>query len=73
MFLYSHSHNTAIITFMLTYKFIQDKNMDASTLIKSISTEIKASGGGKAFFATAGGSDSSGIDKSLNKLKEIIR
>ena len=53
--------------------YIHDnKNMDASTLIREISTEINGSGGGQAFFATAGGSDPSGIDKSLNKLKEIL-
>ena len=72
MLLASESNNKAILTLMLTDDLIQDKNMDASTLIKSISTEIKGSGGGQAFFATAGGSNPSGIDKSLNKLKEIL-
>ena len=57
---------------MLTEDLIQDKNMDASNLIKSIATEIQGSGGGQAFFATAGGSDPSGLDNSLNKLKEIL-
>ena len=58
---------------MLTDDLIQDKSMDASTLIREISTEIQGSGGGQAFFATAGGSNPSGIDKSLNRLKEILR
>ncbi|MAX68754.1 MAG: alanine--tRNA ligase [Flavobacteriales bacterium] len=69
----SESDNKVILTLMITDDLIQDKNMDASTLIKDLSTEIKGSGGGQSFFATAGGSDPSGIDKSLNKLKEILR
>ncbi|MBT7725880.1 MAG: alanine--tRNA ligase [Flavobacteriales bacterium] len=73
MLLASESNNKVILTLMITDDLIQDKNMDASTLIKDLSTEIKGSGGGQSFFATAGGSDASGIDKSLNKLKEIFR
>ena len=69
----SESDNKVILTLMITDDLLQDKNMDASTLIKDLSTEIKGSGGGQSFFATAGGSDPSGIDKSLNKLKEILR
>jgi len=72
MLLASESDNKALLTLMLTDDLIQDKNMDASTLIKSIATEIQGSGGGQAFFATAGGSNPAGIDKSLNKLKEIL-
>ena len=65
MLLASESDNKVILTLMLTDDLIQDKNMDASTLIREISTEIQGSGGGQAFFATAGGSNPSGIDKSL--------
>jgi len=73
MLLALESDNKAILTLMITDDLIQDKNLDASTLIKEISTEIKGSGGGQAFFATAGGTNPSGIDKSLKKLKEILR
>jgi len=73
MLLASESDNKALLTLMLTDDLIQDKNMDASTLIKNIATEIQGSGGGQSFFATAGGSDPSGMDKSLNKLKEILK
>jgi len=73
MLLASERNNKAILTLMLTDDLIQEKKMDASTLIKSISTEIEGSGGGQPFFATAGGANPSGIDKSLEKLKEILR
>jgi alanyl-tRNA synthetase len=73
MLLALESDNKAILTLMITDDLIQDKNLDASTLIKEISTEIKGSGGGQSFFATAGGTNPSGIDKSLKKLKEILR
>jgi len=73
MLLALESDNKAILTLMITDDLIQDKNMDASNLIKIIATEIKGSGGGQTFFATAGGTNPSGIDKSLKKLKEILR
>ena len=73
MLLASESNNKVILTLMITDDLIQDKDMNASTLIKSIATEIKGSGGGQTFFATAGGTNPSGIDKSLKKIKEILR
>ena len=72
MLLASESNNKAILTLMLTDDLIQDKNMDASILIKSISTEIKGSGGGQSFFATAGGSYVDGIEAAIEKAKSFL-
>ena len=58
---------------MVTEDLIQEKNMDASLLIKEISKGINGSGGGQSFFATAGGSKASGIKDSFQRLIEILK
>ena len=46
--------------------------MDATKMIREIAKEINGGGGGQVFFATAGGTNPSGIGNALNKAKEII-
>ncbi len=41
-------------------------------MIQEIAKEIKGSGGGQPFFATAGGLNPEGIPSALEKAKEII-
>ncbi len=48
------------------------KGMNASALIKSIFADIDGSGGGQAFFATAGGKNEAGIDVAVEKIKQAI-
>jgi len=72
MLLASEINNKAILTLMVTDDLIQDKNIQASKLIQSISNEINGTGGGQAFFATAGGTHPGGINESFQKLKELL-
>ncbi len=44
----------------------------AGELIKPVAAEVGGSGGGRPDLARAGGSDASGIDKAVAKLKELI-
>ena len=46
--------------------------MNASALVKSIFADIDGSGGGQAFFATAGGKNEAGIDVAVEKIKQAI-
>ena len=52
---------------------LADKGLDASKIIKEVAILIEGSGGGRANMAQAGGSNPAGLDKALEKFKEIIR
>ena len=43
------------------------KNLHAGTIIRELSKEIKGGGGGQPSFATAGGSDTSGLENAIKK------
>ncbi|MCS6795036.1 MAG: alanine--tRNA ligase [Raineya sp.] len=60
------------IAVMISENLVQEKNLDASKIVKELAKEIKGGGGGQNFFATAGGSDISGLNKVLQKAKEIL-
>lgn len=51
---------------------ISKKGLHAGDIIKELASDIKGGGGGQAFFATAGGSDASGIEKVLAKAKTFV-
>jgi alanyl-tRNA synthetase len=57
---------------MISDNLVKEKNLNAGAIIKSISKEIKGGGGGQAFFATAGGTDVSGISKALQAAKAFV-
>ena len=61
----------ALLTVMLTDDIVA-KGYNAGAMIRVIAKEIEGSGGGQAFFATAGGVKPSGIVAALQKAKEII-
>jgi alanyl-tRNA synthetase len=63
--------NKALLTVMLTDDLVA-KGMNAGSMIREIATEINGGGGGQPFFATAGGTNSSGITDALEKAKGLI-
>ncbi len=60
------------IAVMLSENLVQEKGLDASKIVKELAKEIKGGGGGQNFFATAGGSDSSGIGKVFEKAQKLL-
>ena len=58
---------------MLPDSLIQGRNLNAGQVVKELAKNIKGGGGGQPFFATAGGTDSSGLDAALAQGKELLR
>ncbi|WP_338876733.1 alanine--tRNA ligase [Spirosoma sp. SC4-14] len=57
---------------MLPDSLIQGKNLNAGQVVKELAKNIKGGGGGQPFFATAGGSDASGLDAALAQGKALL-
>ncbi|AQG79635.1 alanine--tRNA ligase [Spirosoma montaniterrae] len=57
---------------MLPDSLIQSRNLNAGQVVKELAKNIKGGGGGQPFFATAGGSDASGLDAALAQGKELL-
>jgi len=51
---------------------MKDKNLHAGNIVKELAKEMKGGGGGQPHFATAGGSDVSGLEKAIEKGKGLI-
>ena len=49
-----------------------DKSIHAGNIIRELAKEIRGGGGGQPFFASAGGSDASGLDRAIAKVKELV-
>ncbi|MCF8331770.1 MAG: alanine--tRNA ligase, partial [Bacteroidales bacterium] len=62
----------ATITAMISESLIEEKSLHAGRIVKELAKEIKGGGGGQAFFATAGGKDSSGLDKAIKKAESYL-
>jgi len=62
----------AHLSVMISDNLIKSKKLHAGNIVKELAREIKGGGGGQPFFATAGGSDPSGIEDALSKSEEYI-
>ena len=51
------------IAVVIAENLVKEKELHAGNLARELAKEIKGGGGGQPFFATAGGSDLSGLDK----------
>jgi len=60
------------LTIAISDDLVCNNGLDASKIIRDVAKEINGGGGGQPFYATAGGSNTDGIDNAFNKAKEII-
>lgn len=60
------------ITVMIAENLVKDNGLHAGNIVKELAKEVKGGGGGQPFYATAGGSDASGIDNALAKARTFV-
>lgn len=53
-------------------KALTEKGYHAGNMIRALAKNISGGGGGQPFYATAGGSDISGVDNALQQVSELI-
>ncbi|GHV70046.1 hypothetical protein FACS1894199_19400 [Bacteroidia bacterium] len=60
------------LTVAISEKVVAENGLHAGLMVKEAAAVIKGGGGGQPFFAMAGGTDSSGVDKALNLLEKMV-
>jgi alanyl-tRNA synthetase len=66
------SNGKPLISVILSENIVKDKKLHAGNLVKELAKAIKGGGGGQPFYATAGGTDASGIDTVLKQAEELF-
>ena len=62
----------ATISIIINESLVKEKGWSALQMIKEISPLIKGGGGGQPFYATAGGTEISGIQAAIEKVKTLV-
>ncbi|MDD2632267.1 MAG: alanine--tRNA ligase [Bacteroidales bacterium] len=63
----------ANLTVIVSENLTGNGSLNAGQIIREIAKEIQGGGGGQPHFATAGGKNPAGIDKALQKAREMIK
>lgn len=61
-----------LLSVIIDEELVKSKGLHAGNMIKELAKEIRGGGGGQPFYATAGGSDASGLDAALAKAKTQV-
>ncbi|MDR2121678.1 MAG: alanine--tRNA ligase [Flavobacteriaceae bacterium] len=64
--------NKPTLSIGISDDLVKSGNIHAGNVVKELAREIKGGGGGQPSFATAGGSDISGLDKAIQKSKSYL-
>ena len=59
-------------SFFISKELVEEKELNASNIVKELSPLIDGNGGGQKFFATAGGKNIDGIESVLSQSEKII-
>ncbi len=61
------------LSVMISETLVKDRNYNAGNIVRDLAKSIQGGGGGQAFFATAGGKNSGGLQEAINKGRTIIQ
>ncbi|MDX5438750.1 MAG: DHHA1 domain-containing protein, partial [Pontibacter sp.] len=61
------------IAVMLSDNLVQEKNLNASQMVRELAKEIQGGGGGQPFYATAGGKNTAGLQAVPGKAVELVK
>lgn len=61
------------LTVAISENLTKDNGLHAGKMVKEMAKHIRGGGGGQAFFATAGGSDATGLDAALDAAKALVQ
>lgn len=61
------------LSVIISDNLVTEKKLNAGTIVRELAKEIQGGGGGQPFYATAGGTNLSGLEKALEKAKAIIQ
>ena len=68
----NEANGKANITILVSEELSKSKDLHAGNIVRELAKEINGGGGGQPFFASAGGSNPSGIDRVLELAKSYI-
>nr|WP_295928001.1 alanine--tRNA ligase [uncultured Dyadobacter sp.] len=60
------------LSVFIAENIVQETGLNAGKIVKDLAKDIRGGGGGQPFFATAGGSDASGLDTALEKARGLF-
>lgn len=66
------SDGKAGLTVLISEELVKSSHLNASQMIREIAREIEGGGGGQPHFATAGGKNPAGIERALERAKQLL-
>lgn len=61
------------LTVMISDDLAKEKSLNAGNIVRELAKEIQGGGGGQPFFATAGGKNSAGLPKAIERAREFVK
>ena len=65
-------NNKPLLSIMIAKELVEEKGLNAGVMIRELAKQIKGGGGGQPFYATAGGSDVSGLKTAVEMGRSLI-
>jgi alanyl-tRNA synthetase len=60
------------LSVMVSENLIDQKKLNASTIVRELAKEIQGGGGGQPFYATAGGKNIEGLAKAIERARQLL-